>query len=152
MRLAQLSAPNLLSQLQVKLIFLNAEDTTGDIAFIIQTSRWWLLAYVIGIQRWIWKFKNTFLKFLQEVKGPVCLQRCSTSPHLSLFWVCLGLWYWPLAPLPRVLISAADFPHVRMFPSESPVRTSPVRLNTKHWMNLGFLYFWRVKENHVINV
>lgn len=54
----------------------------------------------------------------------------------------------PLAPLPSVLISAADFPQVRMFPSESPVRTSPVRLNTKHWMNLGFLYFYKEKRIH----
>ena len=47
----------------------------------------------------------------------------------------------PLAPFPSVLMSPGDLPHVRMFPSESPVSTSPVRLNTKHWMNLGFLYF-----------
>ena len=46
-----------------------------------------------------------------------------------------------MAPFPSVFVSAADFPQVRMFPSESPVRTSPVRLKMKHWMNFGFLYF-----------
>ena len=53
----------------------------------------------------------------------------------------------PLAPFPSVLTSPGDLPQVRMFPSESPVSTSPVRLNTKHWMNFGFLYFCRRETN-----
>lgn len=53
----------------------------------------------------------------------------------------------PFAPFPNVLMSAADFPHVRMLPSESPVNTSPVRLKTKHRMNFGFLYFCKYNVN-----
>lgn len=49
----------------------------------------------------------------------------------------------PFAPLPKVRISAATLAHVRMLPSESPVSTSPWVSNTKHWINLGFLYFWK---------
>lgn len=78
--------------------------------------------------------------------GTSNIQRCSSAFRFrcGLFppvVVIILLQHRPLAPFPNVLMSAADFPHVRMFPSESPVRTSPVRLNAKHWMNLGFLYF-----------
>lgn len=76
----------------------------------------------------------------------LCQQKLT---FLLLFYLIYNDQYeqlWPLAPFPSVLMSAADFPHVRMFPSESPVRTSPVRLNTKHWINFGFLYFWREKK------
>lgn len=67
--------------------------------------------------------------------------RAKTLPSCAR--VCCPIWYVSLPPFPTPLPSPARV-QVRMFPSESPVSTSPAASKTKHWMNFGFLYFPKI--------